>query len=62
MKTKKYRDDLQAEIDRVKIMLNESEYHHGTAFCAIALKYRNELKLLRKSVSDDVDNGISDYK
>ena len=61
MKTKKYRDDLLVEIDRIKKMLNEGEYHHGTAFCAIALEYRNKLKLLRKAIADNIDDGIEEY-
>lgn len=53
-----YREDLQEEIDRIKNMINESDYHRGTAFCQIVVEYRNKLKRLRKDIAEDIDNGV----
>lgn len=51
--------DLDNEIDRSKIMVNENGYHHGTAFNAIVRSYRNDLKQYRKVVNEDLQDLLS---
>jgi len=58
MTTRNYHADLQIEIDRIKDMLTDSDYHRGTAFFQYAMEYRNKLKRLRKDIAEDIDNGV----
>ena len=46
--------DLDSEILRTKLWLNNFGYNHGTAVWHIVYKYRKELKEYRKLVSDDI--------
>jgi hypothetical protein len=59
--TVKILDDLDEEISRVKLMLNENGYHNGTALNTIVRRYRNELKQYRQLVLDDRNDGIASY-
>ena len=45
--------DLDEEIRRTKLWINEHRYNHGTAVWHIVYKYRQELKEYRKLVAED---------
>ena len=45
--------DLDSEILRTKLWLNNCGYNHGTAVCHIVSKYRKELKEYRRIVAED---------
>lgn len=55
--------DLDDEILRIKLFVNEHGYHNGTAINAVVRRYRNELKQLRKIISDDYrEDNINNYR
>lgn len=55
--------DLDDEIMRSKLFLNENGYHHGTYLNAVVGRYRKELKEYRRLVADDLHiDGIKNYK
>ena len=55
--------DLDGEIVRSKLFVNENGYHNGTAINAIVRSYRNELKQLRKIISDNFHlDKINNYR
>jgi hypothetical protein len=54
--------DLDEEILRTKLWINENRYHHGTSVYPIVARYRRELKELRKTIQDDLHlDGIKNY-
>ena len=54
--------DLDEEIIRTKLWLNEHQYNHGTAVWHIVYKYRKQLKEYRKLVWDDMSlDGLEKY-
>ena len=54
--------DLDDEIIRSKMFVNENGYHNGTAINTIVRRYRNELKQIRKILWDDLhEDKINNY-
>lgn len=55
--------DLDGEIARSKLFINENGYHNGTYLNAVVRRYRKELKEYRRLVADDLHiDGIKNYK
>ena len=55
-------EDLDEELVRAKMFVNENGYHNGTAINAIVRRYRNELREYRRIVAGDhLKDGIKDY-
>ena len=55
-------EDLDGEIERVKVFINENGYHHGSSIYIIAKRYRDELKELRKLIRGDlIEDKIQNY-
>lgn len=55
--------DLDQEIARVKLFVNENGYHNGTAINTIVRRYRNELKALRSLMRDDLhEDHVLNYR
>lgn len=55
--------DLDDEILRSKLFVNENGYHNGTAINEVVRRYRNELKQLRKIILDDFrEDNINNYR
>jgi hypothetical protein len=54
---------VELEQSRVKMWLNENNFHHGTAPFIIAKRYRDELKnYLRIVMEDQRDEEYSSYR
>jgi hypothetical protein len=55
--------DLDLEIARVKLFVNENGYHNGTAINAVVRRYRNELTALRSIMKGDLhEDRILNYR
>lgn len=55
--------DLDDEILRSKLFVNENGYHNGTAINEVVRRYRKELKQLRKIILDDFrEDNINNYR
>lgn len=54
--------DLDTELERSKMFVNQNGYHHGTSINRIVHRYRTELKELREAIRIDiVEDGIKNY-
>ena len=55
-------NDIYAELERVKDFVNTKGYNNSTAVNQIVSRYRKELKTLLKTLNDDINDGLEDYK
>ena len=56
-------NDIDTEIARTKLMLNNGGHHNGTALNAIVRRYRNELKQYRAIVHADLtEDDLTQYR
>ena len=48
--------DIDKEIIRSKSWINESGYHYGTSLSIVVRRYRDELKMLKRTLSDNISD------